>query len=36
MLVSELGAVNWLKELTIYGLGPDLWTLKFLAIISVN
>ena len=29
MLVSELAAVNWPEELTIYGPGPDLWPLKF-------
>ena len=29
MLVSELAAVNWPKELTIYGPGPDIRPLKF-------
>ena len=29
MLESELAAVNWPEELTIYGPGPDLWPLKF-------
>ena len=29
MSESDLAAVNWPEELTIYGPGPDLWPLKF-------
>ena len=29
MLETDLAGVHWPEELTIYGPGPDLWSLKF-------
>jgi len=36
MLESDLAAVNWPEELTIYGPGPDLWPLNFFLSIEQN